>query len=854
MPRLRSTSLHAGWSFAEKSWQQVAPADAPKLAGARVGYSRLEWLPARVPGHVHLDLIENGVIGHPFERMQELGCQWVDEKDWSYRTRFEWHPDAELPQRVLRFEGLDTVCSVHLNDVEIARHDNMFVPLEVDVSARLQPGENSLRVDFESAVRVGEARRAAYFSAEGVPADCERFEERAFVRKVQCMFGWDWGPRLVSAGIWRPVRLLEYRARIEDVHVTQEHRSDGSVAVLVKSTLPAGTKVLHVWDGEPPTVDGCVSEIEQPELWYPHGLGPQRLFELLSFLVPESFRVDALAPEAHQSRAQLEAAALDVRRQRIGLRRLRLVREPDRFGESFELEANGRRFYSFGANWIPAHAFPSTITRGALKQHLLLARQAGMNTLRVWGGGLYESDDFYDLCDELGLVVWQDFPFACSYYPDGPAEQAGLATEARSNIVRLRNHASLALWCGNNENLQMFQQRWGEPGNHPERYYGEKLYDQTLPELLRELDPGRSYTPTSPHGGEDCQSGGIGDQHYWDVWHGRGDWIHYQDSTARFSSEYGFASAPSLRAFQQIFPNRRGTDSLAETAALELAELRGQYRDPIVRWHDKTLKGYETFVGYVLLHYPEPRSLEDWIYYSQLNQRDALRFAIEHYRRSEFCKGSLIWQLNDCWPVQSWALEDSLGEPKPALVALSRLYAPGLITLSRREQQVELWGILDNAASNDELTGTATLRAFSVRDGKLLGSWSAGVRVASSERKQLLTVDTSSLPPTETLLFAELGLLQAWCLLAEPKQLDLAAPTPLQVSLAGDGQLALSSSGPLVDLWLSDEAGCHSFGQNLLTLPTAGTTSIPYTGSGRGLKARSLAGDHAITLTRAPLY
>jgi beta-mannosidase len=850
MPRLRSTSLHDGWSFAEKTWQKEALPGAPKLAGARVGYSRLEWLPARVPGHVHLDLIENGIIGHPFERMQELGCQWVDEKDWSYRTRFDWQPDAERPRRVLRFEGLDTVCSVHLNGVELGRHDNMFVPFEIDVTDALRAGENSLRVDFESAVKVGNARRAAYFEAEGIATDCERFEERAFVRKVQCMFGWDWGPRLVSAGIFRPVVLLEYWARIDDVHVTQEHRSDGSVAVLVESTVPAGTKILHVWDDEPPTVDGCVSEIEQPELWYPHGLGAQRLFELVSFLVPDGFSVDSLAPEPRQAKAQLEAAALDVRRQRIGLRRLRLVREPDRFGESFELEVNGRRFYSFGANWIPAHAFPSTITRGALKEHLLAARRAGMNTLRVWGGGLYESDDFYELCDELGLVVWQDFPFACSYYPDGPAEQTALTAEARSNIVRLRNHASLAVWCGNNENLQMFQQRWGEPDKHPARYYGEKLYDQILPDLLRELDSGRSYTPTSPHGGEDCQSGGIGDQHYWDVWHGRGDWVHYQDSTARFSSEYGFASAPSLRAFQQIFPPRRG----AETTALELSELRAQYRDPIVRWHDKTLKGYETFVGYVLLHYPEPRSLQDWIYYSQLNQRDALRFAIEHYRRSEFCKGSLIWQLNDCWPVQSWALEDSLGEPKPALVALQRLYAPGLITLSRREERVELWGILDNAKSDDELTGTAVLRAVSLSDGKLLGSWSAGARVASSERKLLLTVDVAALPRSETLLFAELGRLQAWCLLTEPKDLVTPPPGPLQVSLAGDGRLALRTPGPVVDLWLSDESGSRSFEQNLLTLPAACTTSLTYSGGGRGLKARSLAGEHSITLTRAPLY
>jgi beta-mannosidase len=273
-----------------------------------------------------------------------------------------------------------------------------------------------------------------------------------------------------------------------------------------------------------------------------------------------------------------------------------------------------------------------------------------------------------------------------------------------------------------------------------------------------------------------------------------------------------------------------------------------------VRWHDKTLKGYETFVGYVLLHYPEPQTLADWIYYSQLNQRDALRFAIEHYRRSEFCKGSLIWQLNDCWPVQSWALEDSLGEPKPALVALSRLYAPGLISLARQAGMVELWGILDNAPSGAELTGTATLRAISLRDGRSLGHWSSGARVASSERKVLLMADISALPVDETLLCAELGSLTAWCLLAEPKDLQLSPPCPLQASLAGDGSLALRASGPVVDLWLSDESGARPFGQNLITLPGSGVVQLPYSGTGRGLSARSLAGEHPLTVTRAPLH
>ena len=840
MPKLQATSLHQNWRFSERSWQPE---------GAKLGYGLLEWLPARVPGHVHLDLVENGVIGHPFERMQELGCQWVDERDWSYETSFEWQPSPELPQRSLRFEGLDTVCTVLLNGAAIGRHDNMFVPLELDVTSLLRPGKNLLRVDFESATRIGSERRGQYFEKEGLPIDTERFDERAFVRKSQYMFGWDWGPRLVSAGIWRPVSLIEHVARIQDVHVTQEHRSDGSVAVFVKSEVPPGTRMLHVWDGEPVTRDGCVTEIEQPELWQPAGLGEPRLFDLVSYLVPEAFDAERLPTERSDVSSELAKQALDVRRQRIGLRRVRLVREPDRFGESFEFEANGRRFFALGANWIPDHSFPSTITRSSLRRRLLAAREAGMNMLRVWGGGLYESDDFYGLCDELGLLVWQDFPFACSYYPDGPEQQALLAAEARVNILRLRNHACLALWCGNNENLQMFQQRWGDKARHPPRFYGQNLYEHTLPQLLNELDPGRSYTPGSPHGGEDCQQGGVGDQHYWDAWHGRGDWVHYRDSTGRFSSEYGFASAPSLQAFEAVLP-ARVSQLDGDACPVELSTLRGQHRDPNVRWHDKTMKGYETFVGYVELHYPESKTLEDWIYYSQLNQRDALCFAVEHYRRSEFCKGSLIWQLNDCWPVQSWALIDSLGEPKPALFALKRVYAPGLLSLELHGAELSLWGILDNAPSGAELTGAASAVAVSLRSGDVLRSWGSGVHVSSSERKRLLELETAGLDPNDTLIFARLGALSAWTLLGEPKALKLPAPAMLEVSLAGDGLLALRAPGPIVDLWLTDREGAQAFGENLVTLPGSGSVQLPYHGSGRGLRARSLAGQHSITLTR----
>jgi beta-mannosidase len=837
---LRKTTLHYNWRFAQTSWDTLG----------RIGFSHTEWLPARVPGHVHLDLIENGVIGHPFERMQELGCQWVDEQDFSYRTTFAWQPDTERPQSVLRFEGLDTVCRVFLNGELVAEHDNMFVPLEVAVSGRLRAGENELRVDFLSAARIGVERRAKYAAEEGLLETYERLEDRSFVRKVQCMFGWDWGPRLVSCGIWRPVELVDYAARLWDVQVRQAHRADGKVELTLESSVEGNARVVHVIEGIGVLHGDGTVLIEQPKLWQPVGFGEAHLYRLTSFALPLGFDLESVPKDPSEALGVLSAAAFDQKQTRVGLRTVRLVREADRFGESFEFEINGQRLYALGANWIPDHSFPATISKAQYRARIEQALDSGMNMLRIWGGGLYESDDFYDVCDELGILVWQDFAFGCAYYPDTGVWPAVVRREAESNVTRLRHHPSLVVWCGNNENLMMWQAKWGDKTNHPPRYVGEHLYDTVLPEVLQRLDPERPYIPSSPFGGEDPNSGGQGDQHYWDVWHGRGDWVHYRDSTARFASEYGFASSPSLRAWREVFRPGRSFPS-ADVPVVEQADLRGGARDPIVRWHDKTLKGYETFLGYVWLHYPESTKFEDWVYYSQLNQRDAIRAAIEHYRRSEFCKGSLIWQLNDCWPVQSWALVDSLGQPKSAWFELKRLHAPLLVSLDRQGAEIAVWVIADNAPGRT-FSGKLELVAVSLSSGEVLRRLEADVAVTDRERKRVLDIKTDGLP-NDALIVATFAGARASTLIVEPKELVLSPPATLEVSLFGDGELALSSPTALVDLVLWDDQGTERFSNNALTLSQRGVVRVGYRGDGLGLRARSLAGDHPLRITRSRL-
>ncbi len=809
----RVTSLNQGWEFSCAAWQK---------APTKVGFSSLEWQKATVPGHVHLDLEACGIIANPFERLFELGCQWVDEQDWHYRTEFEFEPDPTLPKRILRFEGLDTVCQICLNGQVIGHSDNMFVAFEIDVTNNLIAGKNVLRVEFESAWRVGRARRERYFEVEGLPATTVRFEPWAFVRKSQYMFGWDWGPCLVSAGVWRPVELIECAARIIDVAVLQRHTRDGAVELELRSEFTGSGQVFHFVQGfEAPIRDGETLRIESPQLWWPRDLGTPTLYEITSLLVDFS-------PLSRQD----SELALDRRVQRVGLRSITLVREPDAYGESFRFVVNGRNWYAFGANWIPDDSFPSRVDRQRLEAQLRSACDLGMNMLRVWGGGHYESDDLFALCDELGLMVWQDFPYACSYYPDDPAACDVARREASAAVRRLRNHPSLALWCGNNENQTMRDCGWDGAAHHPPRFHGERIYDGVLPSVLKELDPSRPYIPSSPTGRVKANSDGDGDQHFWDVWHGRGDWGYYADSKARFCSEFGFASAPS-RAVWQVMT--RGTDLLA-TSLL----------DPVARWHDKTGKGHDTFIKFVELHYPKSDSVDQWSYYSQLNQRDALRFGIEHFRRSEFCRGTLLWQLNDCWPVQSWSVIDSAFCYKAAAFELRRLYAPLLLSLERRGDVVHVWGILDNVSAPVDATYGIEVR--SLADGQLLERRESTLQFLPGERRVLEAIDVAAYDPTQTIVTSVIDSRSGFLLLCEPKELRM-QPSELLLRQTPDGIL-VETSGPVIDLWLGDEGNGCQFTDNFVTQAAAGRRLLRARGCPEKLQARSLAGVHRLNLEK----
>jgi beta-mannosidase len=490
-----------------------------------------------------------------------------------------------------------------------------------------------------------------------------------------------------------------------------------------------------------------------------------------------------------------------------------LVREPDaEGGESFLFRINGEDVFMKGANWIPMDSFPSRSDDERLERLLTSARDAGMNMMRVWGGGLYESDAFYKLCDRLGLLVWQDFPYACAYYPDsGPYADAAREEAARA-IRRLRNHASLAVWCGNNENAMMHSHRWAGD-NTPVRELGERIYHQAIPDALAEEDPARPYWPSSPWGGEDPNGEECGDRHNWNVWHSQGpasryqgDWPGYQEDRSRFVSEFGFASSCGLAAWNAC-----------------LSDADKNPWSPAVRWHDKTRKGYETYIGYIAKHFPEPQTLEDLVYYSQVNQAEALKFGVEHWRRLKGrCWGTLYWQYNDCWPVQSWSVVDFAGEAKAAWYATKRFYAPLLLSLVRDGDAVTAH--LTNDLGRP-VSGTVTL-GIQTFDGEAEGGRKQEIpvecEIAANATEAVARLDISvtqgherdacvyavftpheddALAPVENFLF-----------LAEPKDLRLADPgVTLHLERGEDNLFAVTVSAkrfaPYIWLRLTDQPG-----------------------------------------------
>jgi len=765
------------------------------------------WLPASVPGTVHQDLLAAGRIPDPFVGLNERDVQWVGEADWLYRCAFDLDPAfLDAAQLDLCLDGLDTFATVWLNGQQILSSDNMFIPQRLSVTGLLRPGQNELRLLFESALRRGQQRQAEYSVLTAWNGDFSRL----YVRKAQYAFGWDWGPCLITAGPWLPIRLEAYTQRIDEINCPVEVALDlGHATLPVTMTLAGGDGAglavrLELFSPDNDMVDAAMLpiagnqlehrfEVAAPQLWWPRGSGEQPLYRLVATL-------------------QQGDETLDRHELRLGLRRLRLVQEPlaDEPGTTFLFEVNNRPIFCGGANWIPDDSFLPRITPERYRAQVQAAADANMNMLRVWGGGIYESDAFYDACDELGLLVWQDFAFACGIYPALDWFQASVKAEAEAAVRRLRHHPSLALWCGNNEDYQVAESVGAyDPAFEGDftqtRFPAREIYERLLPSICAALDPTRPYWPGSPYGGANTRDQTIGDRHTWDVWHGQmADYHEYPRFAGRFVSEFGMQSLPSLEAIAASTPPE---ERFPQSRTLE--------------FHNKATDGPRRLTAYLNDTVRIPERLEDYIYATQLMQAEALAAAYRGWRRRwggpgrYATAGALVWQLNDCWPVTSWAIVDSLFQPKPAWYVIKRALAPLAVELAHAADGAEVWSVNGlQAAVEAELV----LRLWTL-DGLPVHEERRQVVLAPNRATELghFAYEPESLLIVSAQLVMKDGIVARATLWPEPfKYLTLPHPQ-LSIGRVGENRLRLRARRPVKGIWLEAGPGVR-WDDNMLDL------------------------------------
>jgi beta-mannosidase len=628
------------FSLSGSSWQFR---DATERSG---------WKAALVPGCVHRDLLRAKLIPDPFWAANETGLQWIEERVWEYRRSFvlpaSLHDESTIE---LVADGLDTLATITLNGTEVARTENMFLGFRWDVKSLLRPGKNELVIRFDSAMEYIRTHRTGHQPKEFN----DPVGRSQVIRKEQCQFGWDWGPRFVTAGIWQDIRLEAWSAnRLVAVRVNQEHRENGSVRLEFDpefALVENGSTVSYTLSLDGKTIaegEGNEVVVDEPQLWWPAGHGLQSLYKL---------RVTVRSSDGTD---------MGSWSQRIGLRTIALDRHADEWGESFQFVVNGRALFAKGANWIPAHSFVAGLARSDYERDLRAAVLANMNIIRVWGGGIYETEEFYDICDELGLLVWQDFMFACARYPGDPAFLESVRAEARFQVRRLRHRASLALWCGNNEIWALNVTEIEAQPKFQSEY--QALFHQTLPEVVSAEDGSTAYWPSSPWRGDrehnHAAGEARGDTHFWDVWHSRMPVKDYEKYAFRFVSEFGMQSYSSP-ATNATFAPRDESNVFGAT----------------MENHQKNRGGNQVILDYVSRRYRFPKGQDELIYLSQLNQAYCMQTGVEHWRRNmPRSMGALYWQLNDCWPVASWSSIEFTGRWRALHHVARRFFAPAIVS------------------------------------------------------------------------------------------------------------------------------------------------------------------------------
>lgn len=707
-----------------------------KILGENVYGIGQEWLPAKVPGSVYSTLLELGRMPDPYYRDNELEALKLMDNDFIYETSVPIREEMLAADALLLcFEGIDTLAEVYLNGILLGHVNNMHRVWEYNILELAHVGENVLRVELHSPTRYIREENEKVFTG-GVN---EAMRGYPHLRKAHCMFGWDWGPRLPDVGIFRKVTLKAVdTAMVDSVYIVQHHedmkrpriavneQGKGHIEVKEEKVTLEFQPSLRIYNGQEPveTVilvespegqvycqeeDGSIL-IGNPRLWWPRGYGEQPLYTVIVKLIGDDGRV------------------LEVWKRRIGLRTVTVDTGRDQWGNQFAHQVNGVNIFAMGADYIPEDNLLSRVTYERTRRLLSDAAEANHNCIRVWGGGYYPDDYFYDLCDELGLLVWQDFMFACSSYELDEEFEANISEEVRQNTRRIRHHACLGLWCGNNEmETQVLDKCW-QP-SQKQFYDYIKIFEYIIPKIMKEEDPNTFYWPSSPSSGGNFDNPWdehSGDTHYWDVWHGNKPFTEYRKFAFRYLSEFGFQSFPCLKTVE-TFTEEQDRNIFSR----------------IMEMHQRNTAANGKILNYLSATYQYPKDFDSLLYASQLLQADAVRYGVEHFRRCRGqCMGTLVWQLNDIWPVASWASIDYFGRWKALHYAEKRMFAPVMIScqetgeLSERPYCISERVPIEKSAhlcvaneSMDEVKGTAY---WSLRDasGKVLQQGSFEVAAA----------------------------------------------------------------------------------------------------------------------------
>ena len=737
---------------------------------------------ATVPGTIHTDLLDNKLIDDPFYSDNELRVGWITECDWIYQTKFDFNGNTKNNVNLV-FEGIDTISEIHLNDRKLGETDNMFLTYSYNVRNILKSTNNNLKVILKSPIRYTLQQEKQYGK---LPVALN--SSRVYIRKAQYSFGWDWGPSFPTSGIWRSVYLREEpNSRIEslgfntkniskkfaDVEVVTKVDSFSSKNISLLVTMSDGETV---YEKKIPIQDSKESRvafrIKYPKLWWPNGEGGQNLYQLKLKIVDD------------------QNVVIDEAQKKVGIRTIELILK-DKDDSTFKFRINNKDIFVKGVNWIPADSFLPRVTQKKNSALLSLAKQANINMVRVWGGGIYENDEFYDLCDELGLLIWQDFMFACGAYPEHDEFISNISKEVTQNVLRLQHHACLAIWCGNNENEWIWVQ---EQKISYKKMPGYKIYHSVIPNILNEIDPERPYWQSSPFGNDDDpNSFDSGNTHQWKIWSMWIDYNNVKDDKSLFVTEFGFQGPANKDTLEKSLPvkNRKISDEIFEH-------------------HNKQVEGPERLIRFLSGHLPIKTEWDDYLYLAQLNQAFALKTCLEYWRTNGRTNGSIIWQLNDCWPVTSWAIVDSDIKPKMAYYFVKNTFAPQLLSFSDEGETIRL--ILLNQNRNT-IKGRLRLTVVNAITGEIVQDNTTKLTTSNVAFSEIKAIVRKNLPPGENwiitaVLCDELNniICQNYFLTKPWKHVRLKKPKLKLLTKRGSAQLKVKSDHPVffVDLYHPD--------------------------------------------------